>query len=121
MSEPSDYAGFALLKGGFAVARPVAVGRVHPAFLKKAGAGSLAGSFPEGITRLEGAPVSAQVRVYWENPKDGSLVLAGSTVSGADGVWEIGNLDATKTFIVRGSLAGHNDVVSVGVTPHTEP
>ena len=85
------------------------------------GTGYLAGTFPDGNTTLEGAPVSARVRAYWENPKDGVLYPVGDSTSDASGVWKLEGLSGERQYLVRGSLSGHRDVLAQDVYPKDVP
>ena len=83
------------------------------------GPGYLAGEFPGGITTVEGAPVSATVRVHYR-PAEGYLgdgELVAQVQSAPDGTWRVDNLNPALTFDVIGRLAGYNDVIVAGVKP----
>lgn len=85
------------------------------------GDGYLAGSFPTGITTLNGVPVSASVRVHYRpaegQPGDGMLVAF--TTSAADGTWLISGLNPDLKYDVIGRLDGNNDVIAANVQPMT--
>lgn len=90
----------------------------HAAF---AGAGYLAGSFPDGITTLNGVPVAAMVRVHYrpEEGEPGDGVLVAATTSGADGAWRIDGLNPALKYDIIGRLDGQNDVIAANVQPMT--
>ena len=91
-------------------------GRYH---VPRTGAGYLAGEFPGGITTVEGAPVSAEVRVLLRRPSgkvgDGAVVAV--TQSAADGTWRVNGLPLGFTYDVVARLAGQNDVIMADITP----
>ena len=86
------------------------------------GNGYLAGSFPDGITTLNGVPVAATVRVHYRpeegEPGDGELVA--STTSGADGTWRIDGLNPALKYDIIGRLDGQNDVIAANVSPKVD-
>jgi len=84
-----------------------------------AGNGYLAGSFPDGITTLNGVPVAATVRVHYrpEEGVPGDGVLVASTESGADGTWRIDGLNPTLKYDIISRLDGQNDVIAANVQP----
>ncbi len=88
---------------------------------RHSGSGYLAGSFPDGITKVEGVPASASVRVLLRAP-DGepwdSMVIA-TTQSAPDGTWIVGNLDPSMRYDVVVRHAGFNDLILSNVTPKT--
>lgn len=81
--------------------------------------GRLAGSAPDGQTTIEGAPVSAYVRILLRtvsgHPGDGALVA--EVVSNPDGTWEVTGLPANMRFDVVGRHPDHNDVIVANVAP----
>ena len=83
------------------------------------GPGRLAGEFPDGITTVEGVPVSAEVRVLLRRPSgklgDGAVVAV--VQSAADGTWEVTGLPEGFTFDVVGRKNNHNDVIVANITP----
>ena len=83
------------------------------------GTGMLSGEFPDGITTIEGAPVSAEVRVLvrgeFGEAFDGAVV--GSTVSASDGTWTVEGLDPDLKFDVVVRKEGYNDVMVTNVSP----
>lgn len=89
------------------------------------GDGFLAGTFPDGITSVEGVPTSARVRVYWRSetnpphPMDG--VLLGETTSAHDGTWVIEGVNAGLAYTVQAELAGHRNAIAQGVYAYNRP
>lgn len=85
------------------------------------GEGYLAGTYPDGITTVEGVPTSAEVRVLLRKPsgEPGDGVVVATTQSGVDGTWEITGLPVGFLYDVVGRLDGQNDVIMAGVTPKT--
>lgn len=86
------------------------------------GNGYLAGSYPDGITSVEGAPVAAIVRIHLRAgpgaPGDGMLIA--EVASALDGSWRVDGLDPALTFDVVGRKEGFNDVIMAGVRPATD-
>lgn len=93
---------------GFALAR-------KPLF----GDGYLAGEFPDGITTVEGVPVSATVRILLRPEADalGDGVVVARVQSAADGTWRVDGLDPALKFDVIARKANYNDVIVSGVSP----
>lgn len=89
-----------------------------PMRLRK-GFGYLAGEFPDGITTVDGVPVSAEVRVLirMESGNYGDGVLVATTQSAVDGTWRVDGLPAGFVYDVVARLSGQNDVIMAGVTP----
>lgn len=88
----------------------------YPAFR---GSGYLAGSFPDGLATVEGAPAEVEVRVLWR-PPGGTFaegVVVARTLSAPDGTWSVPGLNTTLRFDVVGRKAGFNDIVVSDVTP----
>ena len=87
--------------------------------LPSAGNGFLAGQFPDGITTVDGTPVSATVRVLYRpasgEPGDGAVVA--EVQSAPDGSWRVDGLNTALRYDVVGRKAGHNDVIMANVTP----
>lgn len=83
------------------------------------GAGRLAGEFPDGITTVEGVPVSAEVRILLRRVTgqagDGAIVAV--VQSAADGTWEVTGLPMGFKYDVVARLAGQNDVIMSDITP----
>lgn len=96
------------------------IGESFPRHLLQ-GDGYLSGSFPDGITTLNGVPVAATVRAHYRpaggEPGDGLLVA--STESAADGTWIISGLNPDLKFDIIGRLDGQNDVIAANVQPMT--
>ena len=93
---------------GFALAR-------KPLF----GDGYLAGEFPDGITTVEGAPVSATVRILCRPEADalGDGVVVAQVQSAPDGTWRVDGLNPALKYDVVGRKNGHNDVIMANVSP----
>lgn len=87
--------------------------------LSRSGLGYLAGEFPDGITTVDGAPVTATVRILLRtvagHPGDGSLVA--EVESAPDGTWRVDGLPLHLKYDVVGRKAGFNDVIMANVTP----
>lgn len=85
------------------------------------GNGYLAGTYPDGITKVDGVPVSAEVRVLLRYPVggfgDGSVVA--KTVSNPDGTWLISGLPVNLKYDVVARLNGEKDVIMSNITPAT--
>lgn len=82
------------------------------------GAGYLAGSFPDGITSIEGVPGSASIRVMYRVPgfpPDG--VVVAETVSSPDGTWRIDGLNPDLKYDVICRHEGYNDMILSNVSP----
>lgn len=86
------------------------------------GSGYLAGSFPGGITTVDGVPTAATVRVLYRpgpgQPGDGALVA--EVQSAADGSWRVDGLDPALKFDVVGRKAWFNDVIMSNVSPKVD-
>lgn len=86
------------------------------------GNGYLAGEYPDGITSVEGVPVSAEIRVLWRDLSgsnaDGCVVA--TTTSLADGTWRIDNLNTSLKYDVVSRHNGLNDVIMANITPATD-
>lgn len=92
--------------------------RVKPA----PGNGYLAGEFPDGITTVEGAPVSATVRILYR-PAAGALgdgVVVAEVQSAPDGTWRVDGLNPTLRYDVVGRKAGLKDVIMSNVQPKVD-
>ncbi len=95
------------------------LGRKIP--LERSGAGYLSGSFPDGVTSVDGAPVAATVRVLVRSPgkqADGFVVV--ETQSLADGTWLVDGLPTRLKYDVIGRKNGFNDVIMANVSPAAE-
>ena len=83
------------------------------------GNGYLAGEFPGGTTTVEGAPVSATVRVLLRTESghaaDGEVVA--EVQSAPDGTWIVPDVPVNRLYDVVGRKEGFNDIVVAGVTP----
>lgn len=88
----------------------------------RGGAGYLAGTFPGGITTVDGVPVTATVRVLYRPgvglPGDGVVVK--QVQSADDGTWRVDGLDPALKFDVVGRKNGFNDVIMANVSPAVE-
>lgn len=87
--------------------------------LQANGLGFFGGTFPDGLTTIDGAPVAAVVRVILRTPiqgyGDGALVA--STQAAPDGTWLIEGLHTHLKYDVVARYAGKNDVIMSNVTP----
>lgn len=83
------------------------------------GNGYLAGEFPGGTTTVEGAPVSATVRVLLrtESGHAGDGAVVAEVQSAPDGTWRVDGLPTGLKYDVVGRKNGHNDVIMANVTP----
>lgn len=85
------------------------------------GDGYLAGTYPDGITKVDGVPVSAEVRVLLRHPVkgfgDGSIVA--KTISNPDGTWMINGLPSDLKYDVVARLAGEKDIIMSDISPAT--
>ncbi|MDY0046065.1 MAG: hypothetical protein RBS10_01475 [Thauera propionica] len=84
------------------------------------GDGRLAGDFPDGITKKEGVPHPAEVRVMLRTSAvefDGALVK--TVRSAADGTWEVTGLNPALKYDVVSRLAGYNDLILSQVRPQS--
>ncbi len=84
-----------------------------------AGAGYLAGTYPGGITKIEGVPGSAEIRVLLRTATGamGDGMLVASVVSGVDGTWRIDGLSTALRFDVVCRHDGYNDMILANVSP----
>lgn len=85
------------------------------------GDGYLAGTFPDGITTVEGVPVAATVRVLLRSvdPALDGVVLA-QVKSAPDGTWRVDGLNPALKYDVVGRKDGYNDVIMANVSPATD-
>lgn len=86
------------------------------------GDGYLAGEFPDGITRVEGVPGPATIRVLYR-PASRSLgdgVLMAEVQSGHDGTWRVDGLSTAHRFDVVCRHDGYNDMILSNVAPATD-
>lgn len=82
------------------------------------GNGILGGTFPLGISTVEGTPTPVTVRVQYRapgDPDDGAFVA--EVVSEADGTWEITDLNEYYVYDVIGRYPDYNDIIVSNVTP----
>lgn len=93
---------------------------VNPAIRPRRGNGKLAGTFPDGITSVDGEPTSATVRVLWRTDRMGDGTLVAEVKSDADGTWVVEGLDPTQKYDVIGRKNGYNDVIMANVSPVEE-
>lgn len=87
------------------------------------GYGYLAGRFPDGITTVEGVPVSATVRIL-HRPTAGELgdgVVVAEVQSAPDGSWQVAGLNPDLRYDVVGRKEGFNDVIMANVKPYRSP
>lgn len=80
--------------------------------------GFLSGSYPSGVTTVNGAPVAATVRALLRStdPALDGLVVA-EVESAPSGIWRIEGLNPNLRYDVVGRKAGFNDVIMANVTP----
>jgi len=85
------------------------------------GNGYLAGTYPGGITSVEGVPTIATVRIHLRTTSGaaGDGMLIAEVQSAADGSWRVDGLDPDLSFDVIGRKAGFNDVIVANVRPAT--
>lgn len=88
------------------------------AILQREGGGSLAGSFPAGVTSVEGVPTSATVQVKMRSPGDpGDGAVVAEIQSAPDGTWSVTGLPTHLRYDVVGRKDGFNDVIVSNVQP----
>lgn len=95
---------------------PCKVAQQRPLSTPARGLGYLAGTHPNGLTKLEGEPVSAEVRALWRDD-NGETLLVASTTSEDDGTWMLHGLNPDLKYDVVMRHAGYNDGIVSGVTP----
>lgn len=83
------------------------------------GYGYLSGSFPDGITRVEGVPQAAEIRVLYRPLGDSEIdgYLVAKTVSSPDGTWIIQGLNHNLKYDVICRHEGYNDMILSNVSP----
>lgn len=81
------------------------------------GDGYLAGELPTGITTVDGAPVQADVRVFYEVPGTGDWQLVEKVTADTDGTWQVLNVSLAYTFNVVGEYPDYYGVVAYNVEP----
>ena len=86
------------------------------------GDGYLAGEFPDGITTVEGVPVSATVRILCRPEADalGDGVVVAQVQSAPDGTWRVDGLNPALKYDVVGRKAGLKDVIMSNVQPKVD-
>lgn len=91
--------------------------------IPRPGPGFLAGSPPQGLTTVKGAPAPAEVRVLYRPPSDevGDGTLVASAVSAPDGTWRIDGLNPALEFDVVFRVDGYNDMILSRVKPKAYP
>lgn len=86
------------------------------------GLGYIAGTYPGGITTLNGVPVAATVRVIYRGDSqrftDGYVVA--EVQSAPDGTYRVDNLNPALRYDVIGRLDGQNDVIAANVQPKVD-
>lgn len=87
--------------------------------LPRNGNGYFAGTYPNGLTTIKGAPVSANVRVILRSTVDGygDGTVVAKVKSAADGTWCVDNLPINLKYDVIARYAGENDVIMSDVSP----
>lgn len=83
------------------------------------GPGYLAGTFPGGITSVDGVPTTATIRVHYR-PAEGAVgdgALVATLQSAPDGSWRVDGLDPNLKFDVICRKEGFNDMILSGVSP----
>lgn len=83
------------------------------------GAGSLSGTYPDGITSINNVPTQANISVSLRS-KPGSIldgIIVATTMSSQDGTWVIVGLSKELRFNVVARLDGYNDVIASNITP----
>lgn len=100
-------------------ARTLDAGKVLYDLVFARGFGYLAGKFPDGITTVEGVPSPAKIRVLLRtedgNPLSGAVVA--ETTSGADGTWEVPNLNIALLYDVVARRDEYNDMIMARIVP----
>lgn len=86
------------------------------------GEGYLAGDYPAGISRIDGVPGSATIRVLYRteqgNPGDG--VIVAEVQSGVDGTWRVDGLNPSLRFDVICRKDDYKDMILSNVSPATD-
>lgn len=75
--------------------------------------GRLAGDPPDGITKIDGTPASATVRVLLRGAinKHGDGVVIAEVVSNPDGTWQVDGLPLHLSYDVVSRNTGFNDMI----------
>lgn len=86
------------------------------------GNGYLGGSFPSGITTVDGTPVPATIRIHLrpEEGAQGDGILIAQTTSAHDGTWRVDGLNPALRYDVVGRKAGLKDVIMSNVQPKVD-
>lgn len=90
--------------------------------LPSRGNGYLAGTYPGGITTVDGVPTRATVRILYR-PLSGALgdgAVVAEVLSELDGTWRVDNLNPALRYDVVGRKAGFNDVIMANVSPKVD-
>lgn len=107
------------LSDGFLPSRQPKKELLNPfAFLRTGQPGSLAGTYPDGITSVEGVPTAAEVFALLRAPGtavDGARIA--QTLSDVTGEWVIEGLSTNRVYDVVARKAGERDVIASDVTP----
>lgn len=86
------------------------------------GSGYISSSFPDAITSVDGAPVSATVRVIYRSLTgdiaDGAVVA--EIQSKPDGTWRVDGLNPNLLYDVVGRINNANDIIVSQVSPVME-
>lgn len=83
------------------------------------GIGYIAGTYPGGLTQVDGVPTTATVRVL-HRPLSGGFadgVVVAEVESAPDGTYLVGGLDPDLRYDVVGRKDGFADVIVSNVTP----
>lgn len=83
------------------------------------GDGYIAGTFPSGLTQVNGVPTAATVRVL-HRPLSGGFadgVVVAEVESAPDGTYLVEGLDPALKYDVVGRKDGYADVIVSNVTP----
>ncbi len=93
------------------------------AYVKPArGDGYIAGTYPLGLTQVDGAPTKATVRILHRPLSDDFAdgVVVAEVESAADGTYLVEGLDPARKYDVVGRKAGFNDVIVANVSPKVD-
>lgn len=119
---PAAYARV-VLRGDYAAPTALSVDSTLDGWrLDFSGDGYLAGSFPDGITRAEGVPTQATIKVLYRSgtPGDFDGAKVAEVESAPDGTWRVGNLNADLLYDVIARHEGYNDMILSGVRPKVD-
>ncbi len=111
--------GFHIITGQPWVANKKMVSGPNHRPLPPPGNGYLAGEFPDGITRIDGVPAQATVRVLYR-PQSGARgdgVVIAEVQSAPDGTWRVDGLNTALRYDVVCRHADFNDMILANVTP----